>query len=701
MRSFCFWIHSVLFVVMLFSCDKKISVKDRCGDDFVDPGEECDGRNLDGKTCALLGYYRVEGVLSCTPQCQFDTSDCGVARCGDGSVQENHNEQCDGTELNGQSCLSLGYERGTLACTAACRFDISDCVGSGACGDGIIQHPEECDGNQLNGQTCQSLGFYVGTLVCGSNCQFDFTSCSGRCGDGLIDDQHQEECDTLNLGGRNCEGFGFYGGQLACSSTCRFDLGPCEAVGRCGDGIIQLLHGEVCDGDELGGVTCISQGWHRGQLACMEDCQGYDETDCAIAGRCGDGIIQEEWEECEGADLGGQTCVTLGYSPRSGDLGCTVNCQYNRTLCAEKSSNANLSTLTVGTGTLVPSFSPGVVSYDVNVPMSVGILTVAATAQDSYATVAVSPAQPMNLAEGINLVVITVTAENGLEKAYNVAITRRDYQSPNIGMLKYVPAGQFQRDSEPENISGVSAFRMGVHEITRSQFAVVTGWPDPANPAYSSGTNDPVQRVSWYDAIAFCNKLSLLEGLTPVYAVEGVDFAALAGTEVPVDSDETWNAVTVDWEATGYRLPTQMEWMWAAMGADTANPGAVNTTGWSKPFAGSGGTNVIGDYAVFGFGTTEDGRTLTERTNPVGSKLPNELGLYDMSGNIWEWVWDWFATGYPSGYRMDYRGPAPGSYRVKRGGHWGNPSMSCSIEHRWNFFPEQRSRMVGFRVVRR
>jgi formylglycine-generating enzyme required for sulfatase activity len=142
-----------------------------------------------------------------------------------------------------------------------------------------------------------------------------------------------------------------------------------------------------------------------------------------------------------------------------------------------------------------------------------------------------------------------------------------------------------------------------------------------------------------------------------------------------------------------------MEWMWAAMGADTAAPGATNTTGYTKAFAGSTGSNAIGDYAVFGYGTSEAGATTMEHSNPPGSKLPNELGLYDMSGNVWEWTWD-LGDNWPAGGVTDYHGPTSGNYREAHGGFWNNPSEFCTVAIRFNFPPYYEDYGVGFRVIR-
>ncbi len=280
-----------------------------------------------------------------------------------------------------------------------------------------------------------------------------------------------------------------------------------------------------------------------------------------------------------------------------------------------------------------------------------------------------------------------------------------DYISENIGILKYVPFGTFQRDSTSTNTSYVSAFRMSVYEITRAQFQNIMG-TDPSTVANSSGTNDPVQNVNWYHAIAFCNKLSLEEGLTPVYAVSGVNFNTLTYSDIPTNSNSNWNSATATWTNNGYRLPTEMEWMWAAMGATSDRTNGytgigTNTTGYQKEFAGSTGSNQIGDYAVFGYGSGETGATTTSRSNPVGSKTDgaNELGLFDMSGNVWEWCWDCYGE-YPTGERSDYRGLASGVNRVELGGCWIGVASSYSLDARHSNSSDHRSNYLGFRVVR-
>ena len=269
-----------------------------------------------------------------------------------------------------------------------------------------------------------------------------------------------------------------------------------------------------------------------------------------------------------------------------------------------------------------------------------------------------------------------------------------DYISANIGTLKYVPAGTFQRDATTTNTSTVSAFRMSEKEITRSQFVAMLG-TDPSTALYSSGTGDPVQNVNWYHAIAFCNKLSLAEGKSLVYSVSGVNFVTLAYAGIPTTSNAAWDAATATWANNGYRLPTEMEWEWAAMGA------TAGTTGYLKAFAGSTGSNNLGNYAVYGYwdNPKSDGQTTTESSNSVGSKLPNELGLYDMSGNVWEWSWDYWSNPYPTGAISDYPGPSSGQYRITRGGSWYGSSVYPTTEYRNYNEPFTPQYQVGFRVV--
>ena len=318
----------VMIFVLALACEDKTTVTESCGDGFVDPVEECD-QTTGGQTCASLGHYNLLGTLTCRSDCLYDRSGCG-GRCGDNLVDSEDGEACDGTHLNGNSCVLLGYHGGTLACQPDCGgYDESGCLAVGRCGDGALQGEfEQCEGAQLAGATCESLGYYRGTLACRSDCTFDTAGCAERCGDGVIQTTEGEACDGSSLDGQTCESLGYHPGALACDAACAFDLSGCD--GRCGDGAIQAGSGEACDGANLGGQSCESLGERPGTLACDGGC-AFDLSACG--GRCGDGEIQAgAGEQCDGADLAGQDCQTLGYY--GGTLACGAQCEYDLLDCA-------------------------------------------------------------------------------------------------------------------------------------------------------------------------------------------------------------------------------------------------------------------------------------------------------------------------------------------------------------------------------
>jgi formylglycine-generating enzyme required for sulfatase activity len=243
----------------------------------------------------------------------------------------------------------------------------------------------------------------------------------------------------------------------------------------------------------------------------------------------------------------------------------------------------------------------------------------------------------------------------------------------------------------------VSAFHISQYEITRAQYLAIIG-TDPSETASSSGMNDPVQHLTWYDAVEFCNKLSIKEGLTAVYTISG----RTPATGYPI----TEATVTVsDWNANGYRLPTEMEWMWAAMGATSDSRtgdivGGVNTGGYTKGYAGS--TETLDAQANIDTYAWHDEIVNDSKSRPVGGLQPNELDLYDMSGNILEWTWDrYVSTGHPTGILTNYRGGKNGMMRVVRGGTWYYSPSQCAVNYSYGMNPQYEwAFMTGFRVVR-
>ena len=202
----------------------------------------------------------------------------------------------------------------------------------------------------------------------------------------------------------------------------------------------------------------------------------------------------------------------------------------------------------------------------------------------------------------------------------------------------FVQGGSFTREG---NRVTVSDFYIGKTEVTQAQYQAVMG----KNPSHFKGDNLPVESVSWHDAVEFCKKLSQKEGVT-------------------------------------YRLPTEAEWEYAARGGNQ-----------SKGFEYSGSSSIDG----VAWYSSNSG----SKTQPVGTKQPNELGIYDMSGNVWEWCSDWYDSNYyKNSPSNNPTGPSSGSFRVLRGGSWGSRAKSCRVAYRNYSGPERRFDRSGFRVVR-
>ncbi len=215
-------------------------------------------------------------------------------------------------------------------------------------------------------------------------------------------------------------------------------------------------------------------------------------------------------------------------------------------------------------------------------------------------------------------------------------------------------------NEQPVHTVEVATFLMSAHEVTQRQWREIMRTTPTADRG--SGDNLPVYNVTWYDAVEFCNALSRAEGRSPCYGGSGT-------------------AITFDFAANGYRLPTEAEWEYAARGGASSR---------GYPYAGSSNADDVGWHNGNSQGAAHE----------VGLKTANELGVFDMSGNVSEWCWDWYDAGYYSqSGGTNPRGPASGSYRVLRGGGWGINTNGLRLTSR-SIGTHRSDSNTGFRVVR-
>ena len=227
------------------------------------------------------------------------------------------------------------------------------------------------------------------------------------------------------------------------------------------------------------------------------------------------------------------------------------------------------------------------------------------------------------------------------------------------------PANEPERnaaDESPQHRVTVSSFMISKYPVTQAEYEAIM----KINPSQNKGADLPVDSVSWNNAVDYCNRRSIAEELTPVYVING--------------NNVTWNR-----EANGYRLPTEAEWEYACR-AGTTTPfytGAkMDDAGWYRD---NSATMVNNSWS--------------RRTFPVGQKLPNDWGLYDMHGNVLEWCWDWMSA-YTPEPKTDPIGPASGQRRIYRGGCFDVVASWCRSAFRFGQHQNFRMFYIGFRAAR-
>jgi uncharacterized repeat protein (TIGR02543 family) len=230
----------------------------------------------------------------------------------------------------------------------------------------------------------------------------------------------------------------------------------------------------------------------------------------------------------------------------------------------------------------------------------------------------------------------------------------------------------------------VSGFWMGKYQVAQAEWKAVMGMG--YNPSYFTGDNLPVDSVSWYEVIVFCNRLSIKEGLTPAYQVTGV--TNWETQTAPTSSNATWNAATINPDSDGYRLPTEAQWEYACRaGTTTAFYNGDNT---ENDYHNA----LVGEVAWFSLNNSNE-------TKPVGQKTANAWGLHDMHGNVFEWCWDWYTASYnDAGGSNNPQGATSGTSRVLRGGTWLSNGQHLRSAYRNYTDPWSWYNFNGFRLVR-
>ncbi|MFM2152050.1 MAG: hypothetical protein RL199_485 [Pseudomonadota bacterium] len=614
--------------------------------------------------------------------CRGDV-DCASGLCVDGA--------CAGTVSGGCAIGGSSYEAGTVDegnasqfCNPAKPWAWSPVV----CGDGLTTSPEECDdGNALDDDACSSAckaatcGDGIVQSGAGEECDNGSVSngvdglCGGtcrvpRCGDLLV--TAGEECDDGNrVDGDGCNVA--CGLETACELTDPVLAYTCDAPGTCRiqdgapaclcpSGYTVAVGGHACDA-----ITCAAGEYVDGNV-CSSCPSGTRSPGGAVAWcdaiACGLGEYWDpspetygchacpEGETSPGGDSTADACAPIncavGWKWEASAKSCVACATGYTTAGGADTECMDLDECATGNGGC-----GGGDAAQATCTNSVGSYTCTCAAG--------------RLGDGKSCVVPGELVKRTIS---GVAFRFR-----NVPGSSGYARGKVVGDAEATVAEGpahtvvlTKPLLFLQNEVTQAQWKAVMG--SNSNPSAFLGDGLPVERLSWYSAVAFCNALSAADGRTNAYAVSGT-------------------TVTPAATGTGYRLPTEAEWEFAARaGTTTARPGTIGDlvgTSWYRGTPASG--------------VTHDADAAYESAPDVTGKSPNAWNLFHMLGNVAEWTWDWYGV-YTSSTKTDPTGPSTGLYRAVRGGSWNSEAGELRFSSRGLLGPDiSSSRTVGVRPV--